>query len=124
MRIRSHEEIIMDLEDRAAKAFLTKDYDEIRRLAHPDIIYKNEAGRIFTSLESMDLMHPEKFHIESLLVTDKMVRIFNNVAITNITNTISGKYMGIDFKGDFIYTRTWIFMNGKWLVIAGTTTKL
>ncbi|WP_157956157.1 nuclear transport factor 2 family protein [Flavobacterium kingsejongi] len=121
---KTHKEIIQECERRLIESIVTKDLNSFHKLVHPEAVYTDEAGRIFTSANRADRMVSSLIEFEIMDVLEEHISNFNTVAIVNVLNHIEGKYLGMHFKGSYFYTRTWLFIDRKWQVIAAVALKV
>lgn len=61
---------------------------------------------------------------EIMDVLEEHIASFNNVAIVNVLNHIEGNTWACALKGPYVYTRTWLFIDRKWQVIAAVAVRV
>ena len=101
---KTHKEIIQECERRLITSIVPKDLNSFHKLVHPEAVYTDEAGRIFTSANRADRMVSNLIEFEIMDVLEEHIASFNNVLIVSVLNHIEGKYLGMHFKSLYVYT--------------------
>lgn len=115
---KTHKQIIEDTEKLLLKAMIHQDFPVIRQILDPKIVYIHENGEVFSGIENIPILDPEKMIVNCINVTDRTFQFFNNIAIVHTVEERTGNYKSMPFKSLCIATRTWQFYINKWKLIA------
>ena len=115
--MKTHEQLLESLETRFIEAMVTCDLTTLQSFMDPEFIYTNETGEQFIGIKNLPILNPEILCVNTVFILDRTISVFNNVAIVNSFEKRSGKYLGIDFKGEYRNTRVWKFNGRNWIII-------
>ncbi len=117
---KTHEDIIIENEERLHAAMLASLDKELRILLDPGIVYVNESGQQTKGFENIPLKQ-KNYKIYSIEILSRDITVFNSVAITTTLEIRSGHNDGYDFFSRICLTRVWKFDGRKWALINVTT---
>ena len=117
---KTHYEVVEDSDIRLSDALIHADLCTLNQLLHPDAVYTNPHGEVFSGAKNMPGNSPGVYRINQLQTLERSISFFNNVAVVTAIEKRDGTFMDIPFTGLFSTTRMWKF-NRHWQMIAATS---
>lgn len=117
---KSHKQVIETVETRLLKAMTNCDKGELYKLIHPDFVFTNESGEVFTGIEKLQISEPKTMRIRATEIRQRDISFFNNIAIVNSFEKRSGDFRGATFERDYRITRIWKFNGRGWSIIGAS----
>ncbi|MBD3583630.1 nuclear transport factor 2 family protein [Flavobacterium selenitireducens] len=117
---KTHFEVVEDADIRLSDALVDADLDTLRHLLHPEAVYTNPHGEVFSGAKNLPINSPGVYRISHLQTLERNISFFNCVAIVTAIEKREGTFMGIPFSGLYSTTRMWKF-NRHWQMIAATS---
>ncbi|RYZ87588.1 MAG: nuclear transport factor 2 family protein [Proteobacteria bacterium] len=116
---KTHFEVVEDADVRLTEAMISLETCTLRHLIHPDAVYTNSNGEVFTGINKMPINNPNIYQLTELQTLERSISFFNNVAVVTAIEKRTGMFLGIEFTGLYTTTRMWKF-NRHWQMIAAT----
>jgi carboxymethylenebutenolidase len=90
-----------------------------------DLVYINNEGAVFDKARLAPAVSAGEVKIESLEVTERKIRVYDDVAIVTAKEDMRASFHG-KAPRDFVqrYTRAWARRGGKWQVVSFEATKV
>lgn len=117
---KTHLQVIEVFETRLLKAMTSCDKPELKLLLHPDFVWTNEAGEVFSGVEALQFNEPKIIRFKTIDILDRSISHFNNVAVVNSFERRTGEFRGLYFDRQYRITRVWKFNGKSWNIIAGS----
>jgi hypothetical protein len=112
------EQILIQLEHRAGKAFADRDPIAIKELFAEEFYGMNSEGIAMTKQDIIRETTSTDYVIESLENENIEIRVIDNCAVISAVCNAKGVYKGHDASARVPYLRIWLKRNGRWQVIA------
>jgi hypothetical protein len=116
---KTHDDIILELENRLRRALIGPSVDELRLLFDTDIVYCNEFGRTFRGIENVPA-NRGSYRLLSIEVLAREITFFNSVVVSSTLEIRNGHSDGFDFITKTNLTRVWKFDGRRWKLICAT----
>jgi len=110
------EAYIKDSESKWAESLVNGDTASVNRILAHDFIGTGSDGGRYTKQEAIDWISQPSSFISNRLDSVK-VTFFGNMAIARGSETWERR-SGEVFKGQYVWTDTWLLRNNKWQIIA------
>jgi len=117
---KTHYEVVEDADVRLSDAMIEADLQTLNSLLHPDAVYTNPFGEVFSGRKNLPINNPGVYRLLLLQTLERNISFFNNVAVVTAVEKRDGTFLNIPFSGLFTTTRTWKF-NRQWQLIAATS---
>ncbi|MFT3794231.1 nuclear transport factor 2 family protein [Flavobacterium sp.] len=117
---KSHQQVIETVESRLLKAMTNCDKGELYKLIHPDFVFTDENGAIFSGIERLQISEPKTQRIKTTEIQQRNITFFNNVAIVNSFEKRTGDVKGKSFERQYRITRIWKFNGRGWCIIGAS----
>jgi imidazolonepropionase-like amidohydrolase/ketosteroid isomerase-like protein len=118
-------ELLRDVEERLAKAWVEGDRSFIEQILADDWSVTDLTGRILTKAEVLkEAFGSKDRQIVSMKIDDVKVRPFGDWAIVTGRTQAAGKYQGKTSEVTLRFTDVFAYRNGRWQVIASQATLL
>lgn len=118
--IKTHEEVIEAAETRLLNAMMACDQVTLYNVIHPDFVMTNETGEVFIGIEKLEINEPKLLRIKTVDIIERIICLFNNVAVVNSQEKRTGKFRDMHFEREYRITRIWKFDGRSWKIIAAT----
>ena len=115
----SVEKQIIEVEEKLRKAMLSSNIDALDKLLSPNLIFTNHFGLVISKSDDLEAHKKGDFKINSLTISEQIIRLSGPVAIVSTHAHISGIYKGTPTSGNFRFTRVWQKETAVWQVTAG-----
>jgi ketosteroid isomerase-like protein len=112
------EEILIQLELQAGRAFAERDFTAIDQLFAEEFYGMNSAGIAMTKSDVLRETTSPDYAIESLENENIHVRVIGDCAVVTAVCAAKGLYKGHDAGARVPYMRIWLKRNGRWQAIA------
>ena len=117
---KTHFEVVEHADIRLTDAMVNLDSWALQNLLHPDAVYTNSNGEVFTGIKQLPINNPKLYRLTELKIIERKITFFNNVAVVTLIEKRIGTFLGIEFTGLYSTTRMWKF-NRNWQMIAATS---
>lgn len=114
----AHLDLIVELEERLARAMRTSDVPVLDELLADDLVFTNHQGLIVTKQEDLAVHRSGLLKLESLSMSDRSIRRIGHVAIVAVRVQLAGSHANNNFEATFRYTRVWAHVDDHWRVVA------
>jgi ketosteroid isomerase-like protein len=110
---------IDQLEDTWRTAILKSDINTMRSLLADDYMAITPTGTLETKEESLDRLRTGSFHVTTLDVTDRKVRIYGGTAVVTSLADVQATTSTGNLSGAFRYTRVYVRdAQGAWKIVS------
>ena len=99
------------------RAQLAGDVVALEALLHPDVVYVGPDGAEFGKSQDLESHASGQLRLTSLEQLQSAARQFGPAGVTRARVRIAGLAGGEPFEAELIYTRTWLFHDGRWQVV-------
>jgi ketosteroid isomerase-like protein len=99
------------------RAQLASDVVALEALLHPDVVYVAPDGAEFGRSQDLESHASGQLRLTSLEQIQGTARQFGPAGATRARLRIAGLAGGAPFEAEMIYTRTWLFHQGRWQVV-------
>ncbi|MGA3033549.1 MAG: nuclear transport factor 2 family protein [Terracidiphilus sp.] len=114
---RRHE--IDRLEDAWRSAVLSSNTKALDALLADDYMAINPSGTIQTKDDTLQGIRTGRFHIASLIMSDRKVRFYGETAVVTSLAEIQGVVAGSPLTGSYRYTRVYVRnAQGQWKIVS------
>lgn len=110
--------VVVELEERLARAMRTSDVPALDDLLADDLLFTNHQGLVVTKQEDLDVHRSGLLKLDSLAASDRHIRWLGPVAIVSVRVQLAGRYADQPFEGTFRYTRVWALQGDRWRIAA------
>ncbi|MEU6251005.1 nuclear transport factor 2 family protein [Glycomyces sp. NPDC047010] len=99
------------------RAQLEGDVAALEALLHPDVVYVAPDGAEFDRSQDLESHASGALRLTSLEQIQSTARRFGQAGVTRTRVRIAGLAGGEPFEAAMLYTRTWVFHQGRWQVV-------
>ncbi|OLE53524.1 MAG: hypothetical protein AUG51_12605 [Acidobacteria bacterium 13_1_20CM_3_53_8] len=118
------EQGIRQLENERREALLHNDAAYFERVLAEDYMGTNQAGQVSNKAQTVANTRSGNPHFDSLSYNDLNVRIYGNTAVVSGRATIKGQDNGQDISGQARFLRVYVKRQGRWQLVAFSTTRM
>ena len=111
---------LIKLENDWATAWQKRDTAFLQKLFADEYISTDPEGATWT--KAQDIVNTEKTRVESILLADLKVHVYDNAAVVTAGSTIKGTFDGKDISGTYRGTDMFVRRDGRWQVVATRVT--
>ncbi|THV29531.1 nuclear transport factor 2 family protein [Glycomyces paridis] len=111
------EDSLAAAESALQRAQLAGDVVALEALLHPDVVYVGPDGAEFGRAQDLESHASGQLKLTSLEQIQGAVRRFGSAGVTRTRVKLAGLAAGEPFAAAFVYTRTWLFQDGRWQVV-------
>jgi len=112
-------EIISDIEQQLAKAWVNRDRATIDAILAPDWSVTDVAGRVLTKQQVMqESFDSADRRIEAMAIDDVKVRTFGDTAVATGRTRATGSYRGTSQSVVLRFTDVFVRRDGRWQAVA------
>lgn len=116
---------IFDLEDTWRNAVLKSDVNAMSALLADDYMAITASGMLQTKQEALASMRAHRFHIKTLLLSDRKVRFYGKTALVTSQAEVQGTTDDGEISGNFRYTRVYVRDNqGRWKIVSFESSRI
>jgi hypothetical protein len=123
-RVRSDQEILMQLERDWDAAFLTRDVRVIDNILAEEFIATYDDGSRGDRARELSLAAEFNQNIESSVLKEFTVKIYGDTAVVWFTRQVAGLSKGKRLELSFQYIDVFVFRAGKWQCVASQSTRV
>lgn len=123
-RVRSDQEILMQLERDWDAAFLTRDVCVIDSILAEEFIATYDDGSRGDRAKELSLAAEFNQNIESSVLKEFTVKIYGDTAVVWFTRQVAGLSKGKRLELSFQYVDVFVFRAGKWQCVASQSTRV
>jgi ketosteroid isomerase-like protein len=123
-RVRSDQEILMQLERDWDAAFLTRDVRVIDDILAEEFIATYDDGSRGDRAKELSLAAEFNQNIESSVLKEFTVKIYGDTAVVWFTRQVAGLSKGKRLELSFQYVDVFVFRAGKWQCVASQSTRV
>ncbi len=123
-RVRSDQEILMQLERDWDAAFLTRDVRVIDSILAEEFIATYDDGSRGDRAKELSLAADFNQNIESSVLKEFTVKIYGDTAVVWFTRQVAGLSKGKRLELSFQYVDVFVFRAGKWQCVASQSTRV
>ena len=123
-RVRSDQEILMQLERDWDAAFLTRDVRVIDSILAEEFIATYDDGSRGDRAKELSLAAEFNQNIESSVLKEFTVKIYGDTAVVWFTRQVAGLSKGKRLELSFQYVDVFVFRAGKWQCVASQSTRV
>ena len=123
-RVRSDQEILMQLERDWDAAFLTRDVRVIDNILAEEFIATYDDGSRGDRAKELSLAAEFNQNIESYVLKEFTVKIYGDTAVVWFTRQVAGLSKGKRLELSFQYVDVFVFRAGKWQCVASQSTRV
>jgi ketosteroid isomerase-like protein len=120
----SHQNEIIQLEERFITAMKASDVNELDALIDDRLIFTSHSGQLYTKQEDLDAHREGNVEIFDIITGEQHITEFDDVVVVSVRKEISGSFFGETLVGIFRFTRVWQKTSGEWKVIAAHSTQI
>ncbi|BCM88880.1 hypothetical protein IAD21_00722 [Abditibacteriota bacterium] len=111
---------IVECERRLRAAQFSSDVPELDALIADELIFVDLAGQIATKAMDLEAHGRRALRLTRSDLKEQEIRCLNEAtAVAIVKLGMSGAYEGVEFEGDFRYTRVWQKTPSGWRIVAG-----
>ncbi|GAA1673445.1 hypothetical protein GCM10009830_19690 [Glycomyces endophyticus] len=99
------------------RAQLASDVGALEALLHPDVVYVAPDGAEYGKAQDLESHASGQLRLTSLEQLRSTARQFGQAGVTRTRVKIAGLAGGEPFAAEMVYTRTWLFLDGRWQVV-------
>lgn len=99
------------------RAQLAGDVVALDSLLHPDVVYVAPDGATFGKAQDLESHSSGQLRLTRLEQLRGDARQFGSAGVTRSWVGIAGLAGGEPFEAELVYTRTWLFDDGRWQVV-------
>jgi hypothetical protein len=99
------------------RAQLAGDVVGLESLLHSDVVYVAPDGAEFGKSQDLESHSSGQLRLTRLERLQGVARQFDSAGVTRVRVRIAGLAGGEPFEAEMMYTRTWLFLDGRWQVI-------
>lgn len=114
----AHLDLVVELEERLERAMRASDVQALDELLADDLLFTNHQGMVVTKQEDLDVHRSGLLKLDSIVASDRRVRLLGPVAIVAVRVQLAGRYANDSFEGAFRYTRVWALQGARWRIVA------
>jgi hypothetical protein len=111
------EDSLAAAETELQRAQLASDVVALEALLHPDVVYVAPDGAEFGKSQDLESHTSGQLRLTSLERLQSTARQFGPAGVTRTRVRIAGLAIGEPFEAEMIYTRAWLFHQGRWQVV-------
>src|SRR5688572_23016055 len=111
------EDTLAAAETALQRAQLEGDVAALEALLHPDVVYVAPDGAEFSRAQDLESHASGQLKLTSLEQLQGSARQFGSTGATRARIKLAGLAGGQPFEAEMIYTRTWLFHDGRWQVV-------
>lgn len=115
------QEIILEKETILLDAMKSGNIIKLDQLIHKDLIFNLPNGQTITKELDLENYRSGLFKINKILTEDRVINIFDNVAVVIVTLILDANFNGQEINNKFRYLRVWKEFGGNWQIIAGSS---
>jgi ketosteroid isomerase-like protein len=123
-RVRSDQEILMQLERDWDAAFLTRDVRVIDNILAEEFIATYDDGSRGDRAKELSLAAEFNQNIESSVLKEFTVKIYGDTAVVWFTRQVAGLSKGKRLELSFQYVDVFVFRARKWQCVASQSTRV
>lgn len=117
-------EDIKAAEKRLIQGLLDSDIDTLRELLLDDVVYINHNGQVVAKEVDLEIRRSGTLTVEKLIVTEQMIKLFDDQAIVSDKEYFAGKYSGRPYELLLRSTRVWKMFDGQWKIVAASSVRI
>lgn len=99
------------------RAQLAGDVAALDALLHPDVVYVAPDGAEFDKSQDLESHASGQLRLTTLELLEGTARQYGQAGVTRARVEIAGSAGGQPFAAAMVYTRTWLFQDGRWQVV-------
>jgi ketosteroid isomerase-like protein len=119
----SREEAVLQFERDWVAAGMNNDIQWMRRMLTDDFAEIDLTGKLNSKSDHIAQFMSGQFKLQSLVLSDLLVRIYGDVAVVTGTAHNKGTKDGRDISGIYSFTDVLLFRGGTWKVVSTQATK-
>ncbi|SDK94112.1 protein of unknown function [Glycomyces sambucus] len=113
----TNEDSLAAAEAALQRAQLAGDVAALEALLHPDVVYVAPDGAEYDRSQDLESHASGQLRLTSLEQLQGAAREFGQTGATRARVRIAGLAGGEPFAAEMLYTRTWVFHDGRWQVV-------
>ena len=113
---------LMQLERDWSDAVKRRDFAWMERHYAPEYTWTSPDGTL--NDRKTDIEDTKNFAVDSMEVSDAVVRVNGDTAVVTGVTALRGKYKGVDVSGNYRFTDTFVKRDGRWLILASQSTRV
>lgn len=114
----AHLNAVVELEEQLERAMRASDVQALDELLADDLLFTNHQGMVVTKQEDLDVHRSGLLKLDSIVASDRRIRLLGPVAIVAVRVQLAGRYANDSFEGAFRYTRVWALQGARWRIVA------
>ncbi|MEU6857545.1 nuclear transport factor 2 family protein [Glycomyces sp. NPDC046736] len=118
------EDSLVAAEAELQRAQLASDVAALEALLHPDVVYVAPDGAEYDRSQDLESHASGQLRLTSLEQVQGSARQFGSTGATRARIKLAGLAGGAPFEAEMLYTRTWVFDQGRWQVVQAQGTSL
>lgn len=111
-------------ETRLQHAQLTSNVAALESLLHTDLVYVAPDGAAFSKSQDLESHSSGQLRLTRLDQLEGTSRQFDSAGVSRARIRLAGLAGGQPFEAEMIYTRTWLFLDGRWQVIQAQSSSI
>jgi hypothetical protein len=119
-----YKEQIISNEKNLLNAMKDNNVLKLDELVHEDLLFNIPNGQTITKSMDLETYRSGNMKISSILSREHEINLIGDNAVISVTVEMKGKYFDHILDGKYRFIRVWKLFNGKWKVIAGSSTQL
>lgn len=112
------EDSLATAERRLQAAQLAADADVLDELIDDRLVFTGPGGQLFTKADDLALQRSGQQRLTQVDEEDIRVLVEGTTGVTWFLGTLAGSFQGEDFQARVRYTRTWVYGDSGWRLVA------
>ena len=112
------EQEVTQLTDQYIAALKAKDTASLERIWGDDLTFINPGGLVLTKSQRLADIQSGANRFDSLEASDRMVRVYGDVAVMTSLTTMKGQYGGQEASGQYRVTNVFARRSGAWQIVS------
>lgn len=117
-------EDIKEAERQLIQGMIDIDMDVLEELILDEVVYINFNGQVVTKAVDLEIRRSGVLVVEQLIVTEQMIKLFDDQAIVSVKEHFAGTYSGRPYEIMLRSTRVWKMFDDQWKVVAATSVRI
>ncbi len=109
---------LCDAETRFQAAQVEGDVDVLDALLHEDVTFIGPDGSLGTKADDLRAHRDGVIDVTTSEVTQLLTHVHGSVGIAHVLCRMKGTFLGEPFNNRMAYSRTWVWTDGGWRVVA------
>jgi ketosteroid isomerase-like protein len=122
--VRSDQQILFDLEQRWARAFLERDAESVDGLLAEDFMAVYADGSRGDRARELEQVASFNQQVDSSRFDEFTARVYGDTAVVSFVHVMVGPVQGEPTEISFRYLDVWVVRDGEWRCVASQSTRV